>query len=377
MYGQKQILQCLAVALILAVLNFHRTAIKRNREIIKPRIIRKVGTGSSKIKQMDEENICVSNDGNFTGYCIRYPFGRNVCANHDSDFLCRHNCFDKFDTWLRKQCQANCCIRRSTAITLNTINFKTMTTTVAAAITAATKTNGSQRTRNVENALMKYVGENGASLHIKQCERAKTIIEPINEKLMGTKHINPVGEYECKIRSDNDDEFICKNTTSDTTVDFVKLETINKTKIAATTMEYHDFLFNLGLPETKTGSTQSFDRLSTMSSTFLAFISLLVAIFTIRIMWKLFMTDHTEAFLRVIEMRRTLHDRLEQIHADLNQERENEANNNITDNSISDSEHPEDEAFTQDNSINIADNKETDSGDAETKSTQQTSEQSM
>lgn len=41
-------------------------------------------------------------------------------------------------------------------------------------------------------------------------------------------------------------------------------------------------------------------------------------------------------------MRRTLHDRLEQIHAELNQERENEANNSIVGNSNSNSEHPED-----------------------------------
>lgn len=274
MYGQKQILQCLAVAIILAVFNFHRMAIKRNREIIKPKLIRKVGgTSGSKIKQIDEENVCILNDGNCTGYCIRYPFGRNVCVtvNPDvSDFLCRHNCFDEFETWLRRQCHANCCIKKSTAITLNKINFKTMnmkrvttaTTTISTTANIATTTiNSSFSTRNVENALMKYMGKNGASLHIKQCERTKTIIEPINEKLMGTKHINPTGEYECKIQSDVDDteELICKNTTSHTTVDFIKLETINNTNnsINSTTMEYHEFLFDLGLPATKTGSTQS------------------------------------------------------------------------------------------------------------------------
>lgn len=277
MYGQKQILQCLAVAIILAVFNFHRTAIKRNREVIKPKLIRKVGgTSGSKIKQTDDENVCVLNDGNCTGYCVRYPFGRNVCVivnPDDSDFLCRHNCFDKFETWLRKQCQTNCCIRKSTAITLNESNFKTTTTkrvttattAMSTAATIATTTiNSSLSTRNVENALMKYMGENGASLHIKQYKRAKTIIEPINEKLMGTKHINPTGDYECEIEPDVGDaeQLICKNSTSDTTVDFIKLETINNTKnsTTATTMEYHDFLFDLGIPATKTGSTQSFGK---------------------------------------------------------------------------------------------------------------------
>lgn len=245
MYGQKQILQCMAIAIILAVLNFHRTAIERNREIIKHKLIRKVGVGT-KIKQIDEEHVCVLN-ANCTGYCIRYPFNKNVYANHDTDFLCRYNCFDKFETWLRKQpiCQANCCIKKSLA----QINKKKITKMFKIATI-----NASQKTRNDENELMNNVGKNGASLHNIQCESVKTIIEPINEKLMNINQINPMDDYQCKIQTNND-EFICKNTTSDT-VDFIKLETINKT---GTIMEYNEFIFDMGPPETKTGSTQSFD----------------------------------------------------------------------------------------------------------------------
>lgn len=323
MYGQKQILQCLAIAIILAVFNFHRTVIKRNREVTKPKIIRKIKP-NSRANEIDDESITVLN-GNYSGYCIRYPFGKNVYANYDSDFMCGHICFDKLDTWLQKQCQANCCTKKTISINLPVRNIK------------KSATNGQLKTRNAENVLVNCYGGNGASLNnISQCEPEKTIIEPIIEILMNMEQNNPgEQEYECKIQT-NIDQFICRNTTS-ATVDFVKLETINKTK---TIMEYHDFLFNMAVPpETKTGSTQSIDRknysffyyeqmqkteinrffftyfvrnvsettilplnsfnnslvfrlLGSMSSIFLAFTSLLVAFFIIRVIYKLFMTDH-------------------------------------------------------------------------------------
>lgn len=262
MYGQKQILQCLAVAIILAVFSFHRNAIKRNREVMKSKIIRKYET-NKKIQQINAKENSNENHlviGNFSGYCIRYPFGRNMYGNHDIDIMCPHICFDKFDTWLQKKCQANCCVIK-----------KTTTTTTTTAINALkpdtnmTATNGSQRTRIDENALMKYVSGNSASLYNKQqqqqkqhpSEPEKTIFEPITENLMNMKHIHRVQEeYECKIQTDAD-QAICKNTTS-VTVDFVKLETINNTK--SVIMEYHDFLFDMGQPEPKAGSTQSIDR---------------------------------------------------------------------------------------------------------------------
>lgn len=228
MYGQKQILQCLAVALILAVFNFHRSVIKRNKAIVKPKI-RLKDDYRAKIKEFD--NIAF-NQSLIIGYCMRYPFGKNEYVWYESIVFCPHICFDTFGTWLHKQCRANCCINKTNALTLRTrtisrkLNVKQL-----------------QKTRNeYENALESSNVDNGASLSSKQCEEAITIIEPLNnEILMSDKSSNM---YECKIQIL--DEFICKNITSDI-VDIVKLETNKTEKI----MDYHEFLFNTGTTETK------------------------------------------------------------------------------------------------------------------------------
>lgn len=211
MYGQKQILQCLAVALVLAVFNFHRTAIKRNREI-KPRIRSKCRL-PAKLKpefsaHIDNQLSTYYDDSNFTGYCIRYPFGTNVNGLHEPDVWCSHVCFDNFNTWIQKKCQANCCFKKRSAYDV----FPP------------------QKPRNGI--------DNGASLQNKHHETVKTIRKPINEKLMSKRLIRDL-RYEIETA----DEFICKNTTS-ITVDFVKLE-INQTEHI---MDYHGFLFGMDTP---------------------------------------------------------------------------------------------------------------------------------
>lgn len=53
MYGQKQILQCLFVAFLVTILNFYRSAIRRDREIqkyVKERIINNLKTTEDEIK---------------------------------------------------------------------------------------------------------------------------------------------------------------------------------------------------------------------------------------------------------------------------------------------------------------------------------------
>ncbi|XP_031629813.1 uncharacterized protein LOC116345000 [Contarinia nasturtii] len=302
MYGQKQILQCLAVALILVVFNFHRAAIKRNKNVAKHKLmIKKEFYSKSELNR--------SSDSEKMGYCVRYPFGSgNIHYNHYLD--CQQNCLGHFKIWLRKQCDVNCCIEQSSNTT-NGIPFRSSTKCVQ-----TLKSNRTQRTRICENEPIRIFDENGASLHNEPFESVKTIIEPINEKLMSTIIEE---EHQCKIQTNY--ELICKNTSSHI-VEFIKLD-FNKTKI----MEYNDFLFDMGSSEpVGRTETQSLDR--SFTSGFFAFISILIAMLTIRYMFKLFMTDHNEAFLNVLEMRRALNDRLEQIQAELSQTREKFIDNN-------------------------------------------------
>lgn len=235
MYGQKQILQCLAVALILAVFSFHRTAIQRNKANAKPKL-RIKSEYRPKIEEVDTNVERFKH--NSTGYCIRYPFGENEYGLYEPIVFCRHICFDTFGTWLQKQSRANCCINKTNAITLKRHLRK------------FTSEQLQKPHKNGENALQRSEKnvDNGASLPNKQCEGVKTIIGPpllsINEILLSN---NPSDVYECKIQMQN--EFICKNTTSGT-VDIVKLETNKTNKI----MDYHDFLFNTGTNERKPAS---------------------------------------------------------------------------------------------------------------------------
>lgn len=239
MYGQKHIIQCLAVALILAVFNFHRAAIKRSKSIPKPKI-RRPGEPRTKIRPIDNDNLTTFNQ-NITGYCIRYPFGPNMYGNHDADYICHNICFDQFGTWLRHQCASNCCVHKNVTINSRQIDVQNRTAIQP------------KRTRNCKNALMEYI-ENGAGLqNNNRCEPRKTIIEPINENLMSTDNNQTTEQYQCKIQTK--DQLICKNTTS-VNHHHTKLET-NKSQFI---MEYHDFLFDMGISEPKPKSLPSNDQ---------------------------------------------------------------------------------------------------------------------
>lgn len=237
MYGQKQILQCLAVAIVLAVLNFHRAAIKRSKSISKSKI-RRPGELRPKNRQMFDENIPIFNH-NLTGYCMRYPFGQNTHGNHDTEFVCHHICFAKFETWLHKQCSANCCIHKSYEASPRK---KSVQNPIASRPKA---------THYCENALIEYMLNGAGQSH--PHELVKTIIKPINKQLVKRKRNKPNrAPEECKIETI--DELICKITTSATTVHRTKLET-NKTE---NIMDYHDFLFDMGVPESKLKPPSSF-----------------------------------------------------------------------------------------------------------------------
>lgn len=280
MYGQKQILQCLAVAVILAVFNFHRTIIKRNKGVPRPAKIRRPGELRSKMRQTNLNEMESIYNLNITGYCFKNPFGSNIDGNFDIDFRCPHNCFDKFETWLQKQCEANCCVSKSlivnatrsvrpTATTFATVHpiknrvrkitATTKTKTTAAGATAAAAINQRKKlpsTRNCKNTLLEYI-ENSAGFDTnQQYELVKTIIEPTDENLMRRKYNDRTVEYECKIREL--DEHICRNTTS-VNVHRTKLEP-NKTSKYHHIMEYHDFLFDMGIPEPKPKASSTYDH---------------------------------------------------------------------------------------------------------------------
>lgn len=169
MYGQKQIFQCLAVALALAIFSFHRSAIKQNKEIRKNHQ-KKFNQNQLENTHVHIEHVPSVENPNLTGYCMKYPFGQNVYANHDSDIFCHSICFDKFETWLRKQCQSNCCVHKTSA-PINGIRVKSIRNPLK---------NRSQTPRNCENALMEYI-KNSAPLHREQCKALNINIEPTNQ----------------------------------------------------------------------------------------------------------------------------------------------------------------------------------------------------
>lgn len=236
MYGHKQILQCLAVALILAVFNFHRAAIKRSKSITKPKI-RRPGEMPSKMSKMEIIDPIVITNHNLTGYCIRYPFGHNIYGNYDVNYVCHSICFDKYATWLRQQCAAHCCISKANIRNRRGKNMR--------------KSQGNRgieqgiEPRNCRNTFKEYV-ENSAGLSNGHNEHMKTIIEPIHENLMSSNGNELTNQYECEIQTK--DELICENTTSVSTrleTRLIKLETNYTPSI----MDYHDFLFDASQPK--------------------------------------------------------------------------------------------------------------------------------
>lgn len=284
MYGQKQIIQCAAVAIILFVLSFHRSAIKQNKAMAKAKLRRLNEMRAPKIVNQLKENdrggsgidekrgIELTYHSNLTGYCLKNPFGKHAYfggGNYDNNqTYCHHNCFDTFETWLHRRCRANCCVHKCTAsiaCQLNIDSVRKLTTI------------HSKATRIRENnALIVYVGceVKGAGLYNinqqrhqrhhhhhqhrlqqqhqqnqQKFELMKMISDPINEQanieyVRSQIPFNLSNEHECQNRHFN--QLIRKNTTS-VKLNKIKLETNYSHQI----MEYHDFLFDMGLPEPK------------------------------------------------------------------------------------------------------------------------------
>lgn len=175
MYGQKQILQCLCVAIMLTIFSFHRSAINRNKEIKNRKFVRdqRIKKTTDQIVQINNKNSEIDQIQNISGYCLKNPFGLNIYANHDPHLFCFAICFDKFDTWLRKQCEANCCVCKSSKTNIG-IRVKSVRKPVPSR---------PQTTRSCENALMDFI-KNSARSHNTQCESVIRIIEPIDKRFI-------------------------------------------------------------------------------------------------------------------------------------------------------------------------------------------------
>lgn len=104
MYGQKQILQCFFVVLMMTILNFYRSAIKQNRDIMKlnPKLR---GKTTTHLNIMSYNNV----DPNIINFCSKNPFGLFVRIECKYGF--NKICYDKFEMWTKRQCEQYCCKR--------------------------------------------------------------------------------------------------------------------------------------------------------------------------------------------------------------------------------------------------------------------------
>lgn len=258
MYGQKQIIQCAAVAIVLFILSFHRSALKQNREMVKAKLRR---SNELKLKlqtiQSNSDSGAVNRMGydvafnsNLTGYCLKNPFSKNMFGNYDNNLThCHHNCFDIFEIWLHRRCKANCCVFKSTTSITRFRPFN-----VVDSMQNISTTKRTHRTHE-NTALTVYIEfeEKGAGLNKRiqkqqTTELINTISEPIiNVQVMKPLHYDQSNEYECQNRHFN--QLIIRDNTTSVNGNQIKLEKLNQSNQQI--MEYHDFLFDMGIPEPK------------------------------------------------------------------------------------------------------------------------------
>lgn len=100
MYGQKQIFQCLAVAILLATLNFFRATFQHNREIQKYKLKRLEDLRAGRLQiKLIPSNI------------FDLQFSQTIHnINFEIDYCCDNDCFNfKYDHVVRQQCSVDCC----------------------------------------------------------------------------------------------------------------------------------------------------------------------------------------------------------------------------------------------------------------------------
>lgn len=321
MYGQKQIIQCAAIAIILVVLNFHRSALEQNKAIAKARMKRLSDVKLNirhHLTESDKKGNEFALSHNLTGYCLKNPFGKNLFGKYDGNSThCDRICFDQFEMWLHRQCKADCCVLKWTESVACHLNIDG----VRKSTTIQSKETRTPDTKNTAVMIRVEYEEKGAGLynsnqnqkqHHRQQQKIdlmQTISDSINRKVMGRIIYNQSHENECQNPYFN--QFIRENTTSAET-NQTKLETNQSKQI----MEYHDFLFDMGMPELKQKSSFPHDLgmeknynffsrvisyrnaiyiliIGTVIISMFALLSFIVALLTIRYMFKIFfMNNH-------------------------------------------------------------------------------------
>lgn len=188
-------------------------------------------------------------NSSLSGYCLRNPFGGNIFGNYNNNIThCHHICFDTFAVWLHRQCKANCCgFKSNVSVTrCRQLNIDSM---------QKSTTRPTRRTHGI-TALIVYIWfeVEGAGLYNsirkqQTYELINTISDPmINEQVMNRLLYNQSHEHECQNRHFN--QLIIREHTTSVNGNHIKLERLNQSK-QQTIMEYHDFLFDMGIPEPK------------------------------------------------------------------------------------------------------------------------------
>lgn len=109
MYGQKQIFQCLFIVFLMTVLNFYRSAIKQNRDIMKMKLNKLHANSTTNLNNMSYNDV----DPNIINFCSKNPFGLFVRIECKYGF--NKICYDKFEMWTKQQCEQYCCKREKTS----------------------------------------------------------------------------------------------------------------------------------------------------------------------------------------------------------------------------------------------------------------------
>lgn len=111
MYGQKQIFQCLFIVFLLSILNFYRSAIKQNRDIMKMKLNRLQAKSTTNLNKFDNF------DPNIINFCPKNPFG--LFVRIECKYGVNRICYDKFEMWTKQQCEQYCCKREKTSFNKN------------------------------------------------------------------------------------------------------------------------------------------------------------------------------------------------------------------------------------------------------------------
>lgn len=106
MLGQKEIFQCLIIAILLSIFNFYRSAIRRNEEIQKYKKLNKKHFKLDETNKLMDTVSPLLNEQLFAIVTHSLEFKNEYCCDQD--------CFEfAYEHYLKQQCSLNCCIFRN------------------------------------------------------------------------------------------------------------------------------------------------------------------------------------------------------------------------------------------------------------------------